>query len=271
MSNITPFDFDGHPIRVVTDAAGNPWFSANEVCEVLGYGNPRDAVSRHVDEEDVGKPDTLTAGGRQRATHVNESGMYALIFGSTKAEAKRFKKWVTSEVLPSIRRSGGYVAQRPPVPAAAPAPLRDQVDASILLLRAAAEDLRFAPSALLGGYQKLEHHVGVAGLLPTYAVDAPPSNVTGSSEPTKSAGELLKDFGVGMSTQAFNKLLIQHGLLEERERPSTKGVKKFKVCLASEFGKNLTSPSNPRETQPHWYVSRFADLLDLVLLTRIAT
>lgn len=176
--------------------------------------------------------------------------------------AKRSKKWVSSEVLPSIRKTGSYSAPRR---GEQPAPLRDQVDASILLLRAAAEDLKFAPSALLGGYQKLEHHVGVVGLLPAYAVDAPPSAVAGSSEPTKSAGELLKDFGVGMSTQAFNKLLLQNGLLQERERPSSKGVKKFKVCTVPEYGKNLTSPSNPRETQPHWYVSKFSELLDMVM------
>ncbi|UUE95362.1 ORF6N domain-containing protein [Comamonas thiooxydans] len=151
-----------------------------------------------------------------------------------------------------------------PVDVARVAPLRDQVDAGILLLRAAAEDLRFAPSAVLGGYQKLEHHVGVAGLLPAYAVDAPAGSVSGSSEPTKAAAELLKHFGVDMSVQAFNKVLVRHGMLEEQERPSTKGVKKFKVCIAPEFGKNLTNPGNPRETQPHWYVSKFAELLDRV-------
>lgn len=260
MSNITPFDFDGHPIRVVTDDNGEPWFAANEVCEVLGFANPRDAVARHVDDDDVGKHDTLTAGGRQRTTHINESGMYALIFGSTKAEAKRFKRWVTSEVLPSIRRTGSYTGQLA-------APLRDQVDAGILLLRAAAEDLKFAPSAMLGGYQKLEHHVGVAGLLPAYAVDAPATATAGTSEPTKSLAELLKEFGVGISAQAFNILLMQRGFVEERERSSTRGsgVRKFKVCANLVFGKNLTSPSNPRETQPHWYVSKFAELLDLVL------
>lgn len=265
MSNITPFDFDGHPIRVVTDANGDPWFAANEVCEALEFANPHDAVARHVDADDLGKHEVIDARGRKQLTnHVNESGLYALIFGSTKVEAKRFKKWVTSEVLPSIRRTGGYAAPRQ---AEAQVPLRDQVDAGILLLRAAAEDLKFAPSALLGGYQKLEHHVGVSGLLPAYAVDAPPSNTAGSSEPTKSAGELLKDFGVGMSTQAFNKLLMQRGMLKEQERQSSKGVgvKKFKVCTALDFGKNLTSPSNPRETQPHWYVSKFAELLDLVM------
>lgn len=267
MSNITPFDFDGHPIRVVTDDNGEPWFAANEVCEVLGFVNPRDAVARHVDDDDVGKHDTLTAGGRQRTTHINESGMYALIFGSTKPEAKRFKRWVTSEVLPSIRRTGSYTG---PAAQQMAAPLRDQVDAGIALLRAAAEDLKFAPSALLGGYQKLENHVGVAGLLPAYAVDAPASAAAGTSEPTKSLAELLKDFGVGISAQAFNKLLMQRGMLKEQERQSSRGVgvKTFKVCTALEFGKNLTSPNNPRETQPHWYVSKFAELLDLVLPTK---
>lgn len=117
MSKVVPFDFDGHPIRVVTDASGAPWFSANEVCEVLGFANPRDAVARHVDADDVGKHDTIDSLGRsQSVNHVNESGMYALIFGSTKSEAKHFKKWVTSEVLPSIRKTGSYVAKGPLTP-----------------------------------------------------------------------------------------------------------------------------------------------------------
>ncbi|MGE8376591.1 MAG: hypothetical protein ACN6N5_14785, partial [Diaphorobacter nitroreducens] len=70
--------------------------------------------------------------------------------------------------------------------------------------------------------------------------------------------------------QAFNKLLVERGMLKEQERQSSRGagVKTFKVCTALDFGKNLTSPSNPRETQPHWYVSKFAELLDLVLPTK---
>lgn len=151
-----------------------------------------------------------------------------------------------------------------------PAALRDQVDAGILLLRAAAEDLKFAPSALLGSYQKLESHVGVAGLLPAYAVDAPTTSSTGSSEETKSLKDLLNIYDVGLSPAAFNRLLMQCGFVEERERPSTKGsgVRKFKVCANLVFGKNFTTPNNPRETQPHWYVSKFAELLDLVLPTK---
>lgn len=187
----------------------------------------------------------------------------------TELGAARHAKMLTTDrawdVFEEMEESYFSKEQVPlPLDVARVAPLRDQVDAGILLLRAAAEDLRFAPSAVLGGYQKLEHHVGVAGLLPAYAVDAPAGSVAGSSEPTKAAAELLKHFGVDMSVQAFNKVLMQHGMLEEQERPSTKGVKKFKVCIAPEFGKNLTSPSNPRETQPHWYVSKFAELLDRV-------
>lgn len=263
MSNIVPFDFDGHSIRVVADDSGEPWFSANEVCEVLGFANPRDSVARHVDPDDVGKRDTIDGMGRkQSVNHVNESGLYALIFGSTKSEAKRFKKWVTSEVLPSIRKTGGYVGK-----VARPQTLsRNQVAAGILLLRSAAEDLKFAPSALLGGYQRLESQLGVSGLLPAYSVDAPSGATGGSSEETKSAAELLEQHGVGLSAIAFNRLLVERGYLEEREGPSSKGgVKKFKVCVNAEFGKNLTSPSNPRETQPHWFVSKFAELLDRVL------
>lgn len=264
MSNIVSFDFDGRAIRVVKDANGDAWFSANEVCEILGFANPHDAVARHVDGDDLGKREAIDAMGRKQMTnHVNESGLYALIFGSTKDEAKRFKKWVTRDVLPTIRKTGSYAATAVPELAA---PLRDQVDAGILLLRAAAEDLKLAPSAVLGGYQKLEHHVGVVGLLPAYAVDAPSSTAAGSSEVTKSAAELLKEHGAGISSIAFNKLLMKHGFIEERERPSSKGgTKKFKVCTNMEYGKNLSSPSNPRETQPHWYVSKFGALLDLLM------
>lgn len=110
MSNLIPFQFESHSIRVVTDDNGEPWFNAKEVCDALGYGNPRQAVETHVDDDDVQKLDTIDSMGRkQMANHINESGLYALIFGSTKEEAKRFKRWVTHEVLPAIRKTGAYI------------------------------------------------------------------------------------------------------------------------------------------------------------------
>jgi hypothetical protein len=84
------------------------WFCANDVCRALGFSNPRGTVNYHCFDGDVKKIYILTDGGRQLVNFVNESGLYALIFNSEKELAKRFKQWVTSEVLPSIRRHGFY-------------------------------------------------------------------------------------------------------------------------------------------------------------------
>ncbi|MDP3627112.1 MAG: ORF6N domain-containing protein [Hydrogenophaga sp.] len=187
---------------------------------------------------------------------LTESGYLMLV--------KSFTDDLAWDVQRNLVRS--YFNKQPPKPSAPRGISRSQVAASILLLRSAAEDLKLAPSAVLGGYQRLEAQIGVVGLIPAYAVDAPANSASGSSEETKALGELLEQFGVGISAIAFNRLLVQHGFVEERERPSSKGgVKKYKVCTDLEYGKNLTGPNNPRETQPHWYVSKFQELLDLVL------
>lgn len=115
-----------HPTFGEIRAAGTPdqpLFCANDVCTALGYSNPRDAINRHVDDPDVVKRDIgVQTGVKADGTpaiqtvstnFVNESGLYALIFGSTLDTAKEFKRWVTSEVLPSIRKSGGYMAASP--------------------------------------------------------------------------------------------------------------------------------------------------------------
>ena len=92
--------------------ADEPMFCAADICRALGYNNGRDAIARHCDEGDVAKHDTPTTSGVQTMTYVNESGMYALIFGSKLSTAKQFKKWVTSEVLPTIRKTGSYNIQQ---------------------------------------------------------------------------------------------------------------------------------------------------------------
>lgn len=85
-----------------------PWFVGKDVAERLGYSNPRDAVIRHVDNDDKGVSGITTTSGEQHMTIINESGLYSLIFGSNLESAKRFKRWVTSEVLPAIRKTGSY-------------------------------------------------------------------------------------------------------------------------------------------------------------------
>lgn len=87
---------------------GEPWFVAQDIAGALGYGNSRDAVFKHVDADDKGVAKCDTHGGAQDMTVINESGMYSLILGSKLTNAKKFKHWVTSEVLPSIRKTGGY-------------------------------------------------------------------------------------------------------------------------------------------------------------------
>lgn len=130
MSTLIPFQFESHALRVQVDEVGQPWFNASDACAALELGNPRQALDSHVDSEDVQKLDTLTPGGRQRQNHVNESGLYALILGSTKDAAKRFKRWVTSEVLPAIRKTGTYSGT--PV-ATLPAPTQDRVSSLLLI------------------------------------------------------------------------------------------------------------------------------------------
>ena len=101
------FSYHSQKIRTVI-IEGTPWFCVKDVCSVLEYKNSRDAIFKHVSFEDVAKCDTLTKGGRQALSYVNESGLYCLIFGSKLPAAKEFKKWVTSEVLPTIRKEGQY-------------------------------------------------------------------------------------------------------------------------------------------------------------------
>lgn len=110
MSNALAFSFEDTSLTILGDIL-NPLFIAKQVCTILGFVNSKDAVSRHVDPEDVSKVEIQTNGGKQLVNCVNESGLYALIFGSKLPKAKQFKRWVTNEVLPAIRKQGCYSAQ----------------------------------------------------------------------------------------------------------------------------------------------------------------
>ncbi|EXI92404.1 MAG: putative phage-encoded protein [Candidatus Accumulibacter sp. BA-94] len=109
MNAITPFHFGDQQVRVISDDHGEPWFVGADVCEALALRNSRDAMAR-LDEDEKGVAITDTLGGQQEMVTINESGLYSLILTSRKAEARKFKKWVTSEVLPAIRRTGAYAA-----------------------------------------------------------------------------------------------------------------------------------------------------------------
>jgi len=107
MSADLTLTFGAHPITIITDEQGAPWWIADEVCAALAIRNSRDAIAR-LDEDEKGVGNADTPGGPQRKATINESGLYSLILRSRKPEARAFKRWVTHEVLPAIRKTGSY-------------------------------------------------------------------------------------------------------------------------------------------------------------------
>jgi prophage antirepressor-like protein len=127
VANLSVFNFESSEVRVVV-VNEEPWFVGKDVASILGYTNTSQSIRQHCDDEDTLSDIELTKKLQeltqssfdviQRAIYINESAMYCLIFGSTKPEAKVFKRWVTSEVLPSIRKTGSYSVepQQPQLP-----------------------------------------------------------------------------------------------------------------------------------------------------------
>lgn len=106
-TSIQPFDFEGQTIRTKTTTQGETWFVLADVCKALGMRNAKNVFDR-LEKNEKGVTNIYTPGGVQKMNIVNESGLYATIMRSRKPEAKRFRTWVTGEVLPSIRKTGGY-------------------------------------------------------------------------------------------------------------------------------------------------------------------
>ena len=108
MNELQVFAFNDHLVRTV-QKEGEPWWVAKDVCEVLDLARQQDSV-RYLDDDEKGVCLVNTPGGSQEMTIVSEAGLYSLILRSRKPEAKEFKRWVTHEVLPTIRKTGGYLS-----------------------------------------------------------------------------------------------------------------------------------------------------------------
>ena len=107
------FDFENKKVRTV-EIDDIPYFVGKDVAAILGYIKTADAIRKHIDDEDKGVFTLETPGGKQRVTIINESGLYSLILSSKLPNAKKFKQWVTSEVLPTIRKTGSYQLPQTP-------------------------------------------------------------------------------------------------------------------------------------------------------------
>lgn len=195
----------------------------------------------------------VTKGGSAPGTYADE------------LVALRYAAWINPAFEVEVYRTFRDARTGEPAPATAPAPLNGQ----IALLECAARLLNVSESGKIVMLQKLGQSNGLdTGFLPSYAIDAPSDAADANSEPTKPVTELLKAHGCKFGPVAFNRLLLKRGLLRKMTCKNSKGEAAhfWSVTEAGlPYGKNITSPQSPRETQPHWYVSRFESLLKEVL------
>lgn len=253
-TSVIPFDFDGAAIRVITDELGDPWFVARDVADALGYAKPENAISRHC------KAATTTPKqGGGFMTVIPERDVYRLVMRSKLVGAERFEDWVVGEVLPSIRKTGKYEAA---------SPSSSKVVGELALMECYTRLLKPSPSSQVMMLARIATNNGLeSSFLPGYAVDAAPDATVGSSMPTKAITALIKDHCIASTARTFNIALEAHGFLKVLQRKNSKQemVDFWSVTdKGLTYGKNLTSPQCPRETQPHWYVDRFPELAKLV-------
>ena len=259
-----------HPVfgqvRVIDDnASGELLFCANDVTHALEYANGRKAVADHVDSRDILKRDMGVVTGKKadgtdayqtvNTTFINESGVYSLIFSSKQERAKEFKHWVTSEVLPSVRKTGQYNANQ------TNASLTEQIQANLLLADWAIKNLNINEASKITWAKKISDKFGLAAELPD-AVNA------GTEKPiTHAATDLLKSHNVGISAQAFNRMLELKGVVKHATRPGKRGKAHSWYVITPAFdkyGQNQQDPKFQQQTQIRWYDATFMELLTIV-------
>lgn len=173
-------------VRTVT-INGEPWLVGKDVALSLGYKNPQEAIRNHVDDDDKGVSEILTPGGKQSVPIINESGLYSLVLSSKMPGAKKFRRWVTSEVLPSIRKTGGYS-----IPQDYPSALRALADVEEKRQALAAENERQR--------QAIADFAPVRQYLDTIL----------ESPGTMATSQIAADYG--MSAKKLNKILHEAGI-----------------------------------------------------------
>ncbi|EGO8462026.1 KilA-N domain-containing protein [Cronobacter sakazakii] len=201
---------------------------------------------------DTGIPVSVIKGGAGQGTFVCKELVYS------------YAMWISPEFnLKVIRTFDAAVSQQAISQAA------DKMQAGVILLDFMQRSLNLSNSSVLGACQKLQEAAGLPNLAPQYAIDAPVDAMDGSSRPTQSLSALLKANGIRLTANQVYHQLAKLGIVEQKTRQSRSGVngiKKFwsltaKGCM---YGKNITSPANPRETQPHFFESRAPELFRLL-------
>lgn len=209
MTALVPFDYSGRQVRTV-QVDGEPWFVAADVCAVLDHSNVTMAVAS-LDEDEKGLRIVETLGGDQQLTVVNEPGLYSLILRSRKDEAKRFKRWLTHEVLPEIRRTGGYN-----LPRNLPEALRALADREEAILAAAPKVEAFDT------YMDADNALGM--------------------------GAVANQLGIGRNTMM--RKLREASVLQKDNRPYQRYAHHFKVVATTYEAQNSTRATHTTYVKP---------------------
>ena len=206
MTDLSVFAFDTRAVRVVI-RDGEPWFVAADVCAVLEIQNVTQALSR-LDEDEKAMFNIGLSGGATNC--INEPGLYTLVLGSRKPEAKRFKRWVTHEVLPSIRKTGAYAV--PGSIAALPAPTQDRVTSILLIGEAVARVPGVKPGiAMAAALTCIHENTGLAIETMRHALPA-------CNEPLAAVNPTKLGEHVGLSAKQVNRRLADLGYQYRNER-----------------------------------------------------
>jgi prophage antirepressor-like protein len=256
MSDLIPFSFENHSIRVLTDDNGEPLFVAKDVATALGYADTTNAIKQHCRGVAEYHPIVDSLGRKQEARVIREPDLYRLIANSQLPSAEAFEKLVFEEILPTIRKTGRYEA-----PNAKPKRASSQLAAKMAIARAAKSMLRMSETSTI---RMLADIAKSEGIEPTFL----PAYVNESL--TKALTNMLKDLDHPLATKVrsiVHPAFEAMGILEHASRPS--GSKPGEVrrfwSLTDEglkYGRNETSPNNPRETIPLYFVDKFGELLE---------
>lgn len=258
MASIETFKNESFGEVRVAGTSEQPMFCLTDICRVLEIKNVADCKSR-LDQRGIVLTDTPTYNQYgteviQQLVYINEKNLYKVIMRSDKPQAEPFQDWVCGEVLPSIRKHGTYSVDGrhsgkiPLTPST--------VCASLEWVKGVSEILNLNDSSKLALLGKVAQPLGL-----------PTPDYTSSHGILKSATELLKENGVNISVQDFNRLLVEKGYLVTLTRKSTSGKEKQFKSITDKgltYGENQVNPKNPKSTQPLWYENRFLNLLSTV-------
>lgn len=260
MAAIIPFTFDSKQIRV-TDQNGDPWFVLRDLLEAMASKTKStdavDSINQGLGEGFVNDVPLQTAGGTQKVIIVAEPAATYLLSRSNTEKGRELNRFIHVEILPSLRKTGAYQID-PPKPKRKRAP--SQLSGKLFIARQIRSVLRVSDTSYIGMVAKIAESEGIEPtFLPAYVDETLTKAMTG----------MLKDLDHRLATKVrsvVHPALEEMGILERLSRPSTTKpgqVSRF-LSLTTEglkYGRNETSPNNPRETQPLYYVDRFGDLL----------